>query len=153
MLAVDLTKQRPKGVRSETLTLALAELKPNLQKEPAKSLIESKLYEEVLKSYYAGKGVVTRATAGELEYEVEHLRGVVTTDPNQWERLTVTFYVETNEQQAKVRCTGWGLHVRAMGDRPPEAKAYQNSLYPEYEVALKRHVGELMTHVEATLKP
>jgi WD40 repeat protein/uncharacterized caspase-like protein len=153
MLAVDLTKQRPKGVRSETLILALGDLKPELQKDPAKSLVEPKLYEGVLKKYYSGKGTVKWTSPADLEYEVEQLRGVVTRDPNQWERLTVTFYVETKEQQAKVRCTGWGLHVRSAGSRAPDEKAYQNSLYPEYEVPLKQHVEELMTRVAASLRP
>lgn len=143
---------RPKGVRAEQLVIPLDNLREDLRQAPAERLGDAALFEAFLKRRFSNPAHVTRSSPGELEFEVEGLRGVVTGERTRWERITINFTADSDAQAARIRCWAWGLHVKSDGSRPPEPGAFRNGLYPEYEGQLRRELNTLMAELDRTLR-
>lgn len=141
---------RPKAVRADILRIPLASLPAAVRDSAIARLSDPAWFDGLLRRHYRGASRIDR-TPSELEFRVDGLRGVVSGEPNRWERLTINFSVDPEgEQQLKFRCWGWGVHVKSE-QRPPEA-AFKNSLYPDYEAQLKRELNSLMIEIEKSAK-
>lgn len=152
---------RPKGVRTDVLRFPLAGLPAAIRGSALARLSAASRFDQLLRRHYSGATRIAQ-TPGELEFEVEGLRGVVSGDATRWERLTINFSVdqegeEPKEQQPenrqlKFKCWGWGLHVKSDSPQQPADRAFKNSLYPEYESQLKRELKSLLGEIEKGAK-
>ncbi len=141
----------PKGVRAEALHIPLASLNAAVRDSALTRLRDAGWWNGLLARHYKSASKIGQ-TPGELEFAVEGLRGVVSGEANRWERLTINFSVDPEEQQLKLRCWGWGVHVKSDGAQPPAYDAFKSSLFPQYEPQLKRELNSLMIEIEKGVK-
>ena len=143
---------RPKYARNETCYIPLASLAAKFRDGLPAAVEDPDLFKAVLKQRYPQASKIIQTAPAELEFEVDGLRGVVSGDPNRWEKLQFYFTITPDDHQVKVVCLGDGYHVKTDSAEPPEPSAFTHSLSLDYMDQLRQEVNGLTSQLCGTLK-